>query len=381
MRVGIVADDLTGAMDSAAPFADRGFATRVLFGADAARASHGSGPASVLAIDTHTRDLAAAAAAEAVHAGTAAVCAPGTLPFKKIDSTLRGNIGSEIAAAMRAGGRRVALVAPAAPSQGRVVRDDRLFVHGERTGDSRVTDLLRAALPGMPVGRLESVDAQSLGDESCIYVADAGADSDLDRIAALGLGRRDDLLLVGSSGLAAALARQLGADAAPATAHRRTFERLWFVVGSYNARSAEQVRALARQEGVARLVLTPSGEVQSLGAGRLGARVGVLHVESLDAPPTLDPAQVAGRLAAVAAPLLAEIGAASTALFLTGGDTARAVLSRLGIGSIEVVGTLYPGVVRGEASLGGERLSVITKAGGFGNVDLFPRVAQDLLQR
>jgi 4-hydroxythreonine-4-phosphate dehydrogenase len=79
--------------------------------------------------------------------------------------------------------------------------------------------------------------------------------------------------------------------------------------------------------------------------------------------------------------LLAEIGAASTALFLTGGDTARAVLSRLGIGSIEVVGTLYPGVVRGEASLGGERLSVITKAGGFGNVDLFPRVAQDLLQR
>jgi uncharacterized protein YgbK (DUF1537 family) len=369
MRVGIVADDLTGAMDASAPFADRGFATRVLLSHGAAR--DGADACEVLAIDTHSRDLDADGAATAVQSAFARM---GTdrLPFKKIDSTLRGNVGAELAAAMQASGRNCALVAPAAPAQGRTLRGGHLFVHGQRVGELSLPQALHRVLRGVSVRQLRA--GETPGEERCVLVADAESGQDLARIADLGLAAGDKVLLVGSSGLAAALAdRMRSAGLQPQHQPLPQYDRLIFVVGSHNACSAGQVRALLAERRVETVTLTARGELRKAQAGASPGAL-VIHVEGLDAPPTLDAPWVVRRLADATAEALAVRADARTALFMTGGDTARAVLSRLQVGEVDVIGSLYPGVVHGRVTAQGRRLGIVTKAGGFGSPDLFARV-------
>jgi uncharacterized protein YgbK (DUF1537 family) len=373
IRVGIVADDLTGAMDSAAPFADSGLVTRVLLAGDGSIAP--AGAPTVVAVDTHSRDLSPAAAARAVRSAFAQI-GQDCLPFKKIDSTLRGNIAAEIAAAMRASGCRCAVVAPSAPLHGRVVRDGRLLVNGQGTGAASLLETLRLGFPGTSVRPLRSGDSPT--NDPCVLVADAETEDDLASIAAVCLAVPGKVLMVGSSGLATALARQVQ-PTQPMPVHPR-YERLLFVVGSYNSRSAAQARALLADSQVHGLALTARGELRRTAKGQSDARAVILHVDGLDAAPAMDAQSVAQRLAGATAELLAEQGAGSTALFLTGGDTARATLSHLRVDAVDVIGNLYPGVVHGRASVAGQTLGVITKAGGFGDTDLFVRAVEVLVR-
>ena len=50
--------------------------------------------------------------------------------FKKIDSILRGNVGAEIVAALRATGCRHAFISPAIPNQKRVMREGTVYLSG-----------------------------------------------------------------------------------------------------------------------------------------------------------------------------------------------------------------------------------------------------------
>jgi uncharacterized protein YgbK (DUF1537 family) len=372
IRVGIVADDLTGAMDSAAPFADGGLASRVLLSTPGL-ADVGDHPA-VLAIDTHSRDLCAEVAARTVHAAVAQLAAD-RLPFKKIDSTLRGNVAAEIAAALQASGRSCAVVAPSAPAQGRVLRDGRLFVNGAGTAGPSLIETLRQGLPTLSVRPLRSGEVP--GDEPCVLVADAQTGQELASIAARCLPASGKVLLVGSSGLASALVACL--PAAFTRPVHPTYGRLVFVVGSYNARSAAQVGALLSQGDVEALALTSNGELRRIAQGGRGSRIVLLHVEGLGAAPTLDPRRVSQQLAGATADLLSSQPGTSTALFLTGGDTARAVLSRLQVDGVEVIGNLYPGVVHGRIRAASGALGVVTKAGGFGSTDLFAQAVAALV--
>ena len=74
--------------------------------------------ADVLVINTESRAFDAATAAQAVTEALTPWRQADLLIYKKIDSTFRGNIGAEIEAALRASGKRLALVAAAIPAQG-----------------------------------------------------------------------------------------------------------------------------------------------------------------------------------------------------------------------------------------------------------------------
>ena len=86
----IVADDVTGAGDTAVQFAQEGWTAelRLRRGAD--------GDAQVVAVSTDSRACSEEDAAARVRAAVAQT--PGTHVFKKIDSTLRGPIRAEIEA-------------------------------------------------------------------------------------------------------------------------------------------------------------------------------------------------------------------------------------------------------------------------------------------
>jgi D-threonate/D-erythronate kinase len=366
MRIAIVADDLTGALDAAAPFADAGLGATVLLRAGRA------GDEPVLSIDTDTREAGPAAAALAVEQAFARLDLDGVLPFKKIDSTLRGNIGPELGAALGATGRRIAIVAPAAPKQGRSLRDGWLFVDGQRIGRQSLVDMLRQQFPGVPVRAL----AASAPFDPCIYVADAQGEDHLAAIAAFGLAHPQEVLLVGSSGLSSAVVRLLTPGMGAARTTRPDARRLYFLVGSHHARSAEQVQALLEAGEVQAYVLSPTaGDTLTKGAD--APRVALVHVEGLGAPPRLDPVWIAQRLGDAAIGLLRAAGDEPVVLFLTGGATARSILERLGVDRIQILGSLFPGVVHGRVVVAGQPVDVITKSGGFGERDLLVRLARE----
>jgi uncharacterized protein YgbK (DUF1537 family) len=78
--------------------------------------------------------------------------------------------------------------------------------------------------------------------------------------------------------------------------------------------------------------------------------------------------------AVVTDPLVgAELAGHAGALILTGGATARAVLTALGVTRLRIVGAPAPGLAAG---LAGE-LPVVLKAGGFGT----PRTLLDEMER
>jgi D-threonate/D-erythronate kinase len=133
----VLADDFTGAMDTGHGFAARGCAVRVVVAEpnadDTDRPS--SGDSDVLAVDLDTRDLEPTAASTAVASFLEAGPVP-ELVYKKVDSTLRGNVVREVDAALEATGAELAVVAPAFPGTGRVTVNGRHLVDGRPLEDA-----------------------------------------------------------------------------------------------------------------------------------------------------------------------------------------------------------------------------------------------------
>jgi uncharacterized protein YgbK (DUF1537 family) len=333
MKLAIIADDLTGAMDAAAPFAERGLDVQLVL-SDAAIASPLTGD--VLAIDTHSRHLPPAEAAAAV-ARCLAALPPGMPLFKKIDSTLRGAIVEEIRAASSGHGRII--IAPAVPRQGRTVSGGQVFIDDVRLdvtesgGDARrrpFAGSLIAALAPLP----------------CV-MPDCATESDLMAIARAAPA---DALLVGAAGLAEAVAQIRFGDAKPAALATLTGPAL-FIAGSRTAITAEQLARLRQTRAGASIVTPP-------------------------AAPEADADAVAQRLARQAIERLRSVNAG--ALVLIGGDAARAVLDALGVVRLRVHGHVIPAIPWGEAEIAGRAVIIATKAGGFGTPDALSRIAEKL---
>ncbi|MFD3380360.1 four-carbon acid sugar kinase family protein [Streptomyces sp. NPDC058697] len=221
-RVFALADDLSGAAETAAALGLRG---RILLGPATAPPRDGES----VVLDLDTRQLAPEDAASAVLAALA--YADGGVVLKKIDSLLRGNLAAEAAA--YATGATGVVIAPALPVAGRTVREGVVNLHGTAL---HTTDAWRAepgaapvsvgaALGGVPtrVVPLATVRApepalydrlRALVAEGYHPVCDAETDADLDAIAEAALRLGPGIRLMGTGGLAAALGRRLArADA------------------------------------------------------------------------------------------------------------------------------------------------------------------------
>ncbi len=332
LRLAIIADDLTGALDTAAPFAGVPggvvVATRVaaLEGALARRPG-------VVAVSTRSREIGAAEArAQVVRA--LACLPPGAPIFKKIDSRLKGNIPAEL----EAFGGRALLVAPAIPEFGRVVRDGRLEGFGV---DAPI-----------PVGaRLGAAATRAT-------VPDTLTDADLSR--ALGAAG-DDTVHVGARGLATALAAAMGLPAAPVPGALPA--PLCMAIGSADAITLRQVDLLRRAAPCLLDLAAPGGRVPSA-PPRPAAPLALLRISAGEA---VAPAVAAARFAAGVRPWLAE----ARALVLSGGATAEACLDALGLDRLALRGEILPGLPLS----GAEGRAIVTKSGGFGDPDCLARIA------
>lgn len=117
--IGIIADDLTGANDTALQFHLRGSNTQILL--DAEGYLQNIKNAQTWAVSTETRNVTPDVAANKVKIATKAFIDKLNLEFfyKKIDSTLRGNIAVETLAMLEVLNWDAAIIVPAFPSEGR----------------------------------------------------------------------------------------------------------------------------------------------------------------------------------------------------------------------------------------------------------------------
>lgn len=201
-RLRILADDLTGALDTAAAFAGE---VPVFIDAPPA-GDHRYRDATVSVVATPTRDVAPQTLEKHLAPTLDWFCS-GDLAYKKVDSLLRGNTFAEIAWLCAHGHFSGTVFAPAFPGQGRFTTNNRQWVEKPGTPRHAVAQPLREAFAG--VGMTACSAPETPGTGQSVWIPEVLDDADLDRIAAqLDTPGMHKTLWCGSAGLAQAIARR-----------------------------------------------------------------------------------------------------------------------------------------------------------------------------
>jgi len=397
--LGIVADDLTGAMDTASEVATRGYETVVVAVPDASPQEE-----TVVAVNTDSRYLPPSDAADAVRRSVEALGA--STVYKKIDSTLRGNVGVEVAAAVQATAADLAVVAPAFPATGRRTWDGVHSVGGtpvaetefaaDQNGPPSSTVTTLFAEGGLPVERVDGTDvmkgvahvenrfrvAVERHDRSPIVVCDARTAAHLDVIAAAGA--RFDALFAGSGGLAAHLRLDAPADASREIPQPESGAPL-AVVGSVSETTFDQLDHvpdvwLFRLDPLDLLDENPDGAARV--AAQLDRGIPTVVTAAFDRSTVaetlsagrdrgLSDAEIRDRVATGLATVTGNACRITdpSGFFFTGGDIAMAGLRALDATTVSLTGvTVDAGIPVGWLIDGvASGTSLITKAGGFGD--------------
>jgi uncharacterized protein YgbK (DUF1537 family) len=413
-RVLVIADDATGANASAALLAVRGLSARTVFrlprvwprGVDAV----------TLSIDSRHLPPAQAQARARAAAGWGrrhgARCVG-----KRIDSTLRGNLGAEVAGVLAALPGAAALVVPAFPRSDRLAVGGRVLWRGRplgppqergggdrRTGVSHVPTLLRiqtslavAHVPLRAVRRGRAALVRALEQARAgarIVVADAATDRDLARLAAAArAGDRRWVPVDPGPFTAAYVAERLvaprgtGGPAGP----RRTPARVpakpapasrpcvLAVIGSRTSLTRRQIDAL-RASGAAVITVPAAGRDGPWGVGALASREAVVLCSRPEPVPVASGVYT-GRLARAARRLLEACGGRIAGLYVSGGDTLREVVRALGAEAVHVTAEVEPLVAAGRL-VGGRwaGLPVVSKGGLVGDAETATRCVHRLRQ-
>nr|WP_072514553.1 four-carbon acid sugar kinase family protein [Ndongobacter massiliensis] len=404
-RALVIADDFTGAGDTGVQMRKQGIAVDVVLSASTFA---GSGS---MVLDTESRNIDGTVARGKVQEALTFLN-PDTFEilYKKVDSTLRGNIVEELEAILAWAPAARVFFAPAYPVIGRTVRQKRLLLNGtplmetefakdpqkpirtdrvdvllEKLGSVRhigVQELAASDFAEMVRRETDEPDAgqrKKQTESPQLYTFDVLDEADLERIVQIGLDAPGRTLWVGSAGLANALFARLGRQV-PALA----------VVGSISSTSIDQVY-YAEAQGVT--VLQPSIADLLTGNGQEPFAQSVLaHLaagEDVILAPTRSRAQyektmrtaeesgiAAGEvghrvqkyLAGVLDRVLHDFRPAG--IFMTGGDTAYAIIEQLGAAGCTIEEEVRTGIVRSRLRGGAyDGIPIITKAGGFGKED------------
>jgi D-threonate/D-erythronate kinase len=203
----ILADDLTGALDTAAAFSGRMpvFIDRP----PEMRGKVDEHPVSVVA--TPTRDVVVEDIAAHLQPVLGWLCSGG-LAFKKVDSLLRGNTFFELIWLARSGRFDTIVFAPAFPAQGRVTIDGQQWVvePGKPSGPRKAVALpFVEAFSGHHLNL--GLNTLPIGSAVNIWAPDVISDEALDAVVVEASGSNArSCLWCGSAGLAQALARRYG---------------------------------------------------------------------------------------------------------------------------------------------------------------------------
>jgi D-threonate/D-erythronate kinase len=388
LNYAIIADDLTGACDAAAPFAAEGISTWVTWELERPLCT----TAQVIGVCTHSRACTREIAIKKARIGTKLVKSfrPSRV-FMKIDSTLKGHWPEEIPAILDELQLSCAVVAPAFPSMGRKIVNARLHVDGVTDYQPLNISRLLSDKCSLPVAAITRDDLRrgtahvleflQRGTHR-IFHCDSENDRDLDTISEILEQLGNAVLPVGSRGLAASMARRSSLEARSLTCAPTATENLspatpalsgvsWPVVvfaGSNNPITEAQIAASAHIE---------LADMFDLNIANLQAVRDCLHCKR-HIIVRVQMAEVSRRR------VVDLLGICQTerisGLILTGGDTAHLICTNSGADGLWIEGEFMPGFSLARFD-GGilNGISVATKAGGFGTPNTLIQLVQKII--
>lgn len=396
--IGIVADDITGGAAIGAEIASMGHAVDLI---RLSQASQSPSPPHTVIVETGSRYLPADESARKVREAVAALGRDGMpVLMKKIDSTLKGNVATELAAFADSRPGPL-LIAAACPEVGLALVGGRQVT--ARGPGADVADLLAASLSGrIHILDLETVrrGRDAVADwfrqhAGSTVLADSETQTDLDEAAA-GAAAAGILSYAGTYGLGSALAAAFLEPGAAAEYAAPPVDRVLVLAGSASDVTARQIRELVlagAEELVVDVeaVLQGQAESEARRAGLLASasKAKVIVVHTAPGATQERVRRHCGQrgwterdLALSLALPFAEAARAAegAAVYFIGGETAGAVAEILGLQALTVHGECTPAVPWATTSTPSPWPVVLTKPGAFGT-DRAPAEAADLLLR
>jgi uncharacterized protein YgbK (DUF1537 family) len=414
----IIADDFTGALDTGVQLSACGAVTRVVTkmwdGYEGLDSS-----IQVLVVDTETRHLSETEAYQVVY-DIAQNALKHKIPYiyKKTDSALRGNIGSELKALKDAAGIKLLPFIPAFPQMGRITRHGIHFIN-----EKPVRESVFGKDPFEPVECSYVPDIIHRQIETEVMVVEKGEEiaslqSNTDAIVVFDADNYEDIVnigeelkktgkmkaIAGCAGFAASLPNLLELNGN--SEHMPKLEQgLLVVCGSVNPITCMQLDA-AEKAGFTRVKLAPE---EKLINGYWDSLKGIRHLNEIyeecqnnclciidtnDEPgscDTLDYAKENGlTLETVRKNISSSLGRLTKelidkgmkkTLLITGGDTLIAFMDCMKIYEMEPVCEMSLGTVLSVCRIKGLDYQVISKSGGFGDKNLFVTLAEKLVKK
>lgn len=406
----VISDDFTGALDTGVQFAGKGIMTKVLADFPEDEEALMEQQAQVLVIDAQTRHLEGGKAYERVWSLVKRAKNVG-IPYiyKKTDSGLRGNIGKELEAALAASGEQYLTFVPALPAMDRITVGGMHYIEGipihetafgrdpfEPVRSARVEDLF-CDVEVNTVSYKESRHYER-GKEKEIGIFDAASEEQMKQIAEDLVNQKRLGVMAGCAGFASVLDHYLKLDTQsreiPAIPRR-----LMIVCGSINEITRKQIE-YGEKNGMKRITMTPS---QQLAPGYLDTREGKAWLQSLKEdceagiicvietgisamervaeyrrqnhiPLEQARVTISRTLGSVLKQLL-EMGLEATFMII-GGDTLAGFIAQMHCGEITIYRELEQGTVLSSIKAGEKKQWIISKSGGFGKPELLTQVGQ-----
>ncbi|MBS5064318.1 MAG: four-carbon acid sugar kinase family protein [Hungatella hathewayi] len=412
----VIADDFTGALDTGVQFSEKGIEIRVIVDDGKANSRLNiseTGTIQVLVIDAETRHMKPDDAYQKVfsivrEAGEANI----PYIYKKTDSALRGNIGSELSALLEASGEKVLPFLPAFPQMRRITKNgihyiDRLPVSESVFGRDPFEPVLRDSVKeiiclqsSVHVSEIKN-ESQIPWEETGIWVFDSMENEDLEHAAKLLKEKKVSRIMAGCAGFASMLPEMLELEGIK-TEHEMLEQNLLVVCGSVNPITRRQLE-YGECCGYHRICLSA---VEKLEPGYWTTQKGINTIrqfkkicdtnsccilDSNDAgkqKETLDYAyqhhlsteqmrcRISRTMGVIVKKMMDE--GVKAVLLITGGDTLLGFMEEIEHWELKPISEISPGCVLTKIAYRNSEYHIITKSGGFGDERLLENIIKKI---
>jgi uncharacterized protein YgbK (DUF1537 family) len=409
IKLVILADDLTGALDTGVQFANAGIRTLVNSQVEA------NTDAEVLVVNLVTRHLSPDEAYVRVFDAAKRAFALGIMNvYKKTDSGLRGNVGAELQGLMDAsGGRNIAFV-PAFPKMNRIVKGGKLYIEGVPVSKSvfgmdlfepvqydAIADVIHAQTDAVVVNLRPDFDAATCPASNAILVFDALSEVHIADIARKLAALASPALTAGCAGFAKHLDQLIDFSVLPLDPVTLS-PRILVASASISQINFAQIN-YAKRFGWQVFLIPPEIQLEedaakSSEAVALAAKLalalqssGYAVLTAADTPATVDRVKhtadkkglnqksagirIARNTAAILSMAVEGIDGECT-IVISGGDTLQASLERMGCISLRPILEIEPCVAYSVMNTQTGKIPVITKSGSFGTEDILVKLAK-----
>ena len=400
----VVADDFTGALDTAVQFSKAGIAAKVYPKVQNLSFLEAE---QVVVVNTNTRHLSAEQSFNLVHALTSQAKDSGVEFFyKKTDSALRGNIAAELSAMLLASGQRTLYYLPSYPKMNRITQDGILYIDGVKVSDSNFANdpfnpVTESFIPGIFTGPTDVEvyvvsNYDNLNDRPGIAIVDASTDEQL-LAAARKLKAIKGKIYAGNAGFAEQIPQILSFSYSKPIDIIRS-NHFCVISASLNEASLSQVE-YAKSHDFDCLVFPDEYKAEpdfasSYGFSYLLKQISkrlkeekpviLSSVENIDSVydiPDVNPIQLAERISKNMGLIAAElISSTDATVLIIGGDLLYDTIDALAVSSVIPRTELLPGVAEFEVNLSSSRRQLISKSGGFGDREYIVEIYNEYLK-